>query len=129
MRQIIGRFTRRVLFEIPESEPDLSIRDLTQRADLSGADLSGADLSGADLCETRVADGLTIDRSPLQILGLRRPVIIFDHHTKIGCQLRSIQEWRSLSESDVVEIYNDSVDFWRSARDALLLLAETDGRT
>jgi hypothetical protein len=98
------------------------------RADLSGAYLYGADLYGANLSRAKIADGITISLVPIQILGLRWPVIIFDDHMKIGCEFHSLAEWDTFDDDRISGMTTGALELWRSHKDMLLGLARVDGR-
>jgi uncharacterized protein YjbI with pentapeptide repeats len=81
---------------------DLTCADLTganlRCADLTGANLRGADLRGADLtgANLRGAD-LTGAYIPIYC---KWGVSIVDENIKIGCKIKSIEEWDTFFASD-----------------------------
>jgi len=101
-------------------------------ADLSGADLSGADLSGADLYGANLygANGekTTIKYTPLQISGLRWPIIIFDKDMKIGYEYHSISNWWSFDDDRISKMESDALDFWKANKPMLQALCAANGR-
>ena len=107
----------------------LSYADLSG-ANLSYANLSGAYLSGAYLSGAKWRDGITISRAPLQISGLHWwMVYILDAHMQIGCELHSLDDWRSFDDARIVKMDGrNALRFWRAHKDALLAIAASDGR-
>jgi hypothetical protein len=95
---------------------------------LSGANLSGADLYGANLYRAKIAEGITISLVPVQILGLRWPIIIFDHHMRIGCEFHSLAEWAEFDDERISGMATGALEFWKAYKDMLLGLARADGR-
>ena len=123
------------------SEADLSGTNLT-RADLSGAYLSKADLSGADLSGTNLtranligayltgANGekTKIEKTPLQILGLRLAIIIFDNHMKIGCEFHKIADWETYDDDRISRMDSNALEFWEANKESLMAICEANGR-
>jgi hypothetical protein len=102
-------------------------------ANLTGANLTGANLAGAYLAGAYLAGakwrGITIQRAPMQLHGLRWPVTILDSHMQIGCELHSLHEWAEFNDSEIVGMDGrDALRFWRAHKSALLALAASDGR-
>ena len=98
-------------------------------ANLADANLAGAYLAGAYLAGAKISDDITINCAPLQILGLSYPILIFDQHIKIGCELHSIAEWASFDNERIAQM--DGVRarrFWDRHKAAILALAASDGR-
>jgi uncharacterized protein YjbI with pentapeptide repeats len=68
-------------------------------ADLSGADLSGANLSRANLYGAKI--GAIIIKKAIVITGLYKylsmPIVAEDgkYYIKLGCHLRSVEEWEN----------------------------------
>ena len=75
-------------------------------ANLSGADLSGANLSGADLY------GEKINKSPIQILGIKWWTCITEKHIQIGCQIHKAVEWFAYSDDEIEEMDSKALEFW-----------------
>lgn len=85
--------------------------------------------AGANLAGAKISEDITIARAPLQILGLSCPVLIFDQHMKIGCELHSIAEWAAFDNERIARM--DGViarRFWDQHKAAILALAASDGR-
>ena len=125
------------------SRADLAGADLAGAnlagADLAGADLAGANLAGANLVGANLAgaylvgakwrDDIIINRTPLQLFGLRWPVKIFDQHMQVGCQLHTLAEWEAFDDAAIVAMDSrNALRFWRANKAALLALARADGR-
>ena len=107
---------------------DLSDANLSG-AYLSDANLSGAYLSGANLSGAKWSDGVTINRAPLQIFGLRWPVSILDEHMQIGCQLHTLAAWADFDDAAIAAMDGrDALRFWRAHKAGLLAMAAADGR-
>ncbi|WP_395370736.1 pentapeptide repeat-containing protein [Komagataeibacter diospyri] len=103
-------------------------------ANLDGAYLADAYLAGANLARANLADAkwrndIILKRAPLQIFNLFYPVTILDMHMQIGCELHLISEWREFDNERIARMNGvDSRRFWKKHRDALLALADSDGR-
>ena len=96
---------------------------------LAGANLAGAYLAGADLAGAKISDSITITRAPLQILGLPYPILIFDQHMKIGCELHLIAEWTAFDNERISRMDGTRARrFWDRHKAAILALAASDGR-
>ena len=94
------------------------------RANLDGASLVWANLDGANLAGAKFGDAVTAERGIRQVLGLRWPVIIFDAHMRIGCQLHSLADWATFTNREIVEMDGtDALLFWRRHKAMLLALA------
>jgi len=95
-------------------------------ADLRGADLSGAKLFGADLSGAKLFDaklfGQKIQRAPIQINNLIWPIIITEHHMKIGCQVHTHQEWEDFTGDELAAMDNDAFEFAEKWRSILLMM-------
>ena len=92
-----------------------------QRADLIGADLRGADLREADLREAdlREADLRGADlREAIKIpMFCKWSHGITDGQIHIGCEKRSIDEWKEFIKSDeVIQTPRDSDEFKQIVR-------------
>ena len=124
-----GMAMRYALEKATAARADLTDANLS-RADLSRADLTGAYLSGAYLSGAKWRDGITISRAPLQISGLHWwMVYILDAHMQIGCELHSLDDWRSFDDARIVKMDGrNALRFWRAHKDALLAIAASDGR-
>jgi uncharacterized protein YjbI with pentapeptide repeats len=97
------------------------------RADLSGADLSRADLSGADLSGA-VIDGETITKAPVQVSGLRWPVLITEGYLRIGCQRHKHAEWAEFTPEQISDMSSDAPAFWAAWKAHLLALCEAHAK-
>lgn len=112
MIEILHRYTKAVLYK-QETAADIAeaviaaalsranlIEANLSRANLSGANLSRANLSGADLSRADLSGAAGIVPTPLQILGTRHALIVFDYgKVEIGCHHFSIQHWEAHFEA------------------------------
>jgi hypothetical protein len=100
-------------------------------ANLTGAYLTGAYLAGANLTGAKLAEVITISKTPIQVQGIGPwPVIIFDRHMKIGCQLHSLAEWEAFDNREIIAMDGrDAAKFWAINKDMLLGLARAHGRS
>ena len=98
-------------------------------ADLAGAYLADANLAGADLAGAKWRDGITINRTPLQLYGLAYQVTILDDHIQIGCEMHTISEWAELDDRRIIEMDGaTAAKFWKAHKAAILALASSDSR-
>ncbi|WP_343684026.1 pentapeptide repeat-containing protein [Asticcacaulis sp.] len=99
-------------------------------ANLRGAYLDGAYLRGAYLRGANLGGGITISKTPLQILGLTWPVTIFDQHMRIGCQFHSLHDWENFDDYTIRSMSpGTSLPFWQTNKDVILCLARAHGRS
>ena len=109
------------------------------RADLYGANLSGANLSGANLSRANLSradlngasygDGVPMTTPPLQLNGLRWPVLILDTHMKIGCELHSLADWFSFDDTRIAKMDGKSArQFWDAWKEPLRATCIAGGR-
>ena len=98
--EIKNRFNDQVLFSTDCEDNTLlkCVQEaVKQKADLSRANLSGANLYGANLSRAKIGD-ITIKKA-MVINGLYKylmmPMIAEDgkEYVKLGCHLRSVEEW------------------------------------
>ena len=88
MYQIKSRFSGKILFEMECTSFKVCVEAaISAGTDLTEADLFGANLTGADGKKT------TIEKTPIQISGLRWHIIIFDKDMRIGCEYHSLADW------------------------------------
>ena len=98
-------------------------------ANLADADLTGANLTDANLARATWRNGIKITRAPIQICGLRWPVMILDNHMEIGCQLHALAEWGAFDDHAIIAMDGrDALKFWRAHKTTLLEIAAADGR-
>ena len=134
------------------SGADLRGADL-RGADLSGADLSGADLRGADLSRADLSwanlswanlswanlsradlswanlsganrSGEKLDKSPLMIQGMKWDILITKQQIYIGCQQHKAEEWFKFKDSEIEEMHNDALVWWKANKKLIKLLWE-----
>ena len=92
-------------------------------ANLRGANLHCADLRGANLYDADLF-GEKLKKSPVLIENLNWSVTITDVHMKIGCQLHTIEDWRSFSDEEIDRMSPQALDFWQKHKVALLALCD-----
>jgi uncharacterized protein YjbI with pentapeptide repeats len=110
-------------------EAATAARAYLARANLAGAYLVHANLADANLAGAKWRDGVTISRAPLQISGLHWMVFILDQHMQIGCELHTLDDWRSFDDARIAQMDGrHALRFWRAHNAALIALAESDGR-
>ena len=98
-------------------------------ANLDGANLDGANLAGANLAGAKIQEGVELKLTPVQLLGLKWPVLIFDAHMKIGCQFHPLEDWQAFDDATIAAMDGrDALRFWRAHKDTLLGLARGAGR-
>ena len=108
-------------------EANLSEANLSE-ANLSEANLSEANLSWANLSGAVWKTGNKIQKAPLQISGLRWPVLILDGHMQIGCQIYVFEDWQQFSDREVLAMDSrDALRFWKQHKQMLLNLC-TNGQ-
>ena len=93
-------------------------------ASLVGANLDGARLDGANLDGARYGENIPLTTPPIQIMGLRWPILILDTHIKIGCELHLTSEWAGFKDSRVNLMDPNAVDFWTANKELILLAAK-----
>ena len=110
---------------------DLSCSDL-RGSDLSCSDLSYSNLRGSDLSGSILSCSngkrIKIKKTPLQILGLQWPVIIFDFHMKIGCEFHSIKRWDEFNNDSINYMGSNALEFWKQNKSAIMTFCEANGR-
>ena len=90
-------------------------------ADLSGADLSRADLSGADLYGADLY-GEKLTKNPIQLLGLKWPILITEVHIKIGCEVHKAAEWEKFKDSRITLMDSSALEWWNNHKKLILNL-------
>ena len=91
-------------------------------ANLAGAYLVGAYLVGAYL----VGEKLIIE--PIQLLGLRWPILITPQYMKVGCKLHTHEDWAGFDRLRISEMDKGAWDWWCEHKDALLGMCERHRR-
>jgi len=87
-------------------------------ASLRGADLTGADLTGADL------RGETIQKPPLQLSGLRWPIMVTEKFMVIGCQRHTHVSWSEMDDAEISKMHPVASAFWAKHKTALMAICE-----
>jgi len=91
-----------------------------QEAFLQGAILRGADFREAKFENTTYGKGVPISKEPIQIIGLRWFVMIFDEHMKIGCEFHSFDEWENFTDERIDKMHREALTFWKGNKKRLL---------
>ena len=99
-------------------------------ANLTGANLASANLTGANLAGATYGDGIPMTKPPLQLNGLRWPVLILDKHMKIGCELHTIIDWFSFDDARIAAMDDGHADLseWRAWKEPLCATCIAGGR-
>ncbi len=97
-------------------------------ADLRVANLGGANLGGADLRGAKYGDDVPLTKAPIQILGSKWPVFIFDLHIMIGCQLHSTTEWEAFDDDQISNMATGAFDWWKEWKVVVLSAAKAHQR-
>jgi hypothetical protein len=66
--------------------------------------------------------GQKIEKTPIQINNLTWPIIITEHHMKIGCQVHTHQEWEDFTGDELAAMDNDAFEFAEKWRSILLMM-------
>jgi len=106
-------------------------------ADLRGANLRGADLSRANLYEANLdganlreanlygakIDGEVVSKNPIHITcGLRYTALITDNYMRLGCKRYTHAEWSEFSDSQIAQMDDDALEFWKQWKEPLLAM-------
>lgn len=81
-----------------------------QRANLSRASLYGA----------TYGENILIGENPRFILGLRWEIYVFKDHIKIGCEIHSKKSWRKFSNSEILSMDRNALEFWKQYKSLIL---------
>ena len=96
-------------------------------ANLAGAYLAGANLARADLAGAKWdADGvIKTTLNPVMFNGATWPVMVFDRHIKIGCQVHTTEEWRGFSDREIARMDpHGALTFWEQWKTVILAMAD-----
>ena len=66
-----------------------------------------------------------IETSFCVILALRWKTYVFDNYLKIGCKTHTIKEWENFSDSEISEMDDDALEFWRIHKQILIGIHES----
>lgn len=84
----------------------------------------GSDLSRADLSRAIYGDNILATKIPIQITGLKYPVLFLDDYIKIGYELHSVNSWINFGNEEIRDMYNIvALDFWSSYKDIIIAIA------
>ena len=125
--EIKSRWDANVLFSLETDSLKLCIEAAVKsRANLSGANLSGANLSRADLSGADLygADlyGEKLTKNPIQLLGLKWPILITEVHIKIGCEVHKAAEWEKFKDSRITLMDSSALEWWNNHKKLILNL-------
>ena len=133
MIQIKQRYTNAIIFTI--NAPNLrgaNLRDANLRsanlcdANLCGANLRGANLCGADLfdADLRGADlsGEKLKSNPIFIYGLNWQIVVTNEYLTIGCQRHLITDWREFNDTQIRDMHENALSFWKTYKPMLMQL-------
>ena len=123
MFHIPSRFSDKILFEMECMSFKLCVEAAVKAgANLTGADLTGADLTGADGKKT------TIEKTPIQISGLRWHIIIFDKDMRIGCEYHSLADWWLYDDARIKKMDCTALEFCNQYKTMLQDICAATGR-
>jgi uncharacterized protein YjbI with pentapeptide repeats len=92
-------------------------------ANLDGANLDGAYLDSAYLDGAKYGDGVPLETEPLQLLGGRYQIFVFDTHIKIGCKLFKHSEWENFTDKEIAKMDYGALEWWNEWRGLVLSLS------
>jgi len=102
------------------------------RANLAGAGLSGTNLAGANLAGANLSGAkwdsegaIKTTIAPVMFYGSTWPIMIFDRHVKIGCQVHTTEDWAAFDNEAIARM--DGVHarkFWDQWKTVVLAMAE-----
>lgn len=123
MYQIKSRFSGKILFETECTSFKVCVEAaISARADLTRANLTGANLTGADGKKT------TIEKTPIQISGLRWHIIIFDKDMRIGCEYHSLADWWLYDDARIKKMDCTALEFCNQYKTMLQGICAATGR-
>ena len=120
--EIKHRFTDAILFEADRENN--TIKSTIEAALDAGADLSGANLSRANLSGASYGEGAPLTYPPIQLLGLKWPILFLDTHIKIGCELHLTTGWETFTPDQISAMAVGALDFWDEFKDIILAIAK-----
>ena len=85
-------------------------------ANLCGADLFDADLRGADL------SGEKLKSNPIFIYGLNWQIVVTNEYLTIGCQRHLITDWREFNDTQIRDMHENALSFWKTYKPMLMQL-------
>ena len=96
---------------------------------MDGANLNGAYMDGANLNGASYGEGVPLTKPPLQLIGLKWPILILDTHIKIGCELHLTSEWADFKNSRINLMNPNALNFWVANKNLILLAAKNHQNT
>lgn len=139
MYQIKSRFSGKILFETECTSFKVCVEAaISAGANLTGTDLTETDLTGTNLTRANLtwanltgADGkkTTIEKTPIQISGLRWHIIIFDKDMRIGCEYHSLADWWLYDDARIKKMDRTALEFCNQYKTMLQGICAATGRT
>lgn len=116
--QIKNRFDLSVIFECEAESMKIAVElAIEKKINLSGANLSEANLSGANL------SGEKLDKTPIQLLGLRYFILITKQQIKIGCEIHEAEEWDLFDDRRILRMDGkEALEWWRIYKPIIMAL-------
>jgi len=90
---------------------------------LAGADLTDANLTRADLTDANF-EGEKLTLAPLQLIGLRWPVLITGQYLRIGCQRHAHETWAAFSDAEIDAMQTGAAKWWAEHKSFILAACE-----
>ena len=113
--EIKNRFTDKIILS-GEYESIKDCLGRNKKANLVGANLGGANLVGANLF------GEKLEKSPIQLWGLRWYILITKQQIKIGCELHKAKEWEKFTDERIAKMHEDALSFWKKNKKIIMEL-------
>ena len=60
----------------------------------------------------------------INIIGLKWNITITDKHIQIGCELKTIEEWKALPDKWIEKKYPDELDWWKIFKDVIFTMVD-----
>ena len=125
-------FTGTYLTDVNLSKTNLAWSKLIdvylENSDFTGANLSGARFARTCLAGTKLTGAkyreATLEKGLLQIGGKKWPILIFDQHIKIGCEMHKTSEWEKFTDDEITDMDDDALVFWKENKEIILMLAK-----
>ena len=107
--QIKNRFTMDVIFEHEADSFKLAVEFAAK---------SRANLSRANLYVEK------INKTPIQMLGIKWCICITENHIQIGCQIHKAVEWFTYSDDEINKMHSEALEFWTVYKPIIKVLWE-----
>ena len=92
-------------------------------ANLTDANIAWSDLHMANITDAQYGYA-TFKNGLLQLYGKEWPILIFDRHIKIGCELHETCEWEKFTDDEIADMDDDALSFWKANKEMILRLAK-----